>query len=214
MTLSHTMTVLVFPSQSGSALPSGTRSPSTAAKALVSVSNVRNFCPSEKTIACLVWDVPAGFRYRSFTLKYKGANSAFKTVTGIRNPSFTLVGLSAGSTYQVQVTAVGSNGQNAPASPLTSFTTNVDKFNGVKNVVCARAGTTVTCRWANGANAYKSIKLLITCPPGANGKRTKTIIPAGKRVFAVSNVKTGACAVQFIPSYPNGRTGPKFKFAV
>jgi hypothetical protein len=182
---------------------------STAVKPLQPVTNLRNFCPAEKRIACLVWDVPNGFNYRSFELQYKGANTAFVTVTGIKTPAYTLTGLDAGSTYQFQVTAL-TNGMKSPPSTVASITTAVDKFNGVRNVACRRRGNNVVCRWQNGANRYKNIKLLVTCPPNT-GKRMKYMIPRGQNVYTAP-LMSGQCKVQFIPNYVNGRTGPKHVF--
>jgi hypothetical protein len=175
--------------------------------------NLRNFCPAEKKLACLVWDNPPGFAYRLFELKYRGVNSAFVTKTGLRSPAYTLTGLEAGSTYQIQVTAISSNGQRAPASAITSITTAVDKFNGIRNISCRRKGKNLICRWQNGANRYARIKLIVTCPPNV-GKRNKYMIPRGKNSYTVANIPSGSCKVQFVPKYVNGRQGPKTIFTL
>jgi len=188
--------------------PSQTGTGSSAPKALLAVTNVQNFCPSEKQLACLVWTDPVGHRYNRFEVSWKPVNGGTATTLSTGNRGATLVGLKASSTYTVTVTGIASTGAKAPPTTIT-ITTAADRFQGIKNANCRKAGTAVVCKWNNGTTRYNDIKLVVKC---AGNKKVKVIIPQGRNQYRVNNAGND-CHVEFVPRYVNGKT-QKFEFEI
>jgi hypothetical protein len=192
----------------GSRLPSQTGTSSNAPKALLAVTNVQNFCPAEKQIACLVWNDPIGHKYNRFEVSWRPINGGTASTLSTGNRGATIVGLKAASTYTVTVTGIASTGSRAPVTTIT-VTTAADRFQGIKNANCRKAGTAVVCKWNNGTTRYNDIKLIVKCQ---GSKRIKVIIPAGRNQYRVNNAGNN-CEVEMVPRYVNGKT-QKFNFNI
>ncbi len=87
------------------------------------------------TSAVLSWGAVSGAN--SYTLQWKqSASSTFTTVSGITSASYTLNGLTAGTSYDFQVSAVCASATSTYSSPV-SFTTNTGTV-----TYCTSSGTT------------------------------------------------------------------------
>jgi hypothetical protein len=211
-TMSGTMTVAVSNSGTGSnaatPAPSMTGTSSNAPKTLLAVTNIQTVCPSEKQVSCLTWNYPVGIRYTKFQVDWKPSKGGSSSTLTTSNLGATIIGLTAGSTYTVTVTGIANNGQKGPSSTI-SVTTAPDRFQGLKNVNCKKAGTSVVCRWNNGTTRYNNIKLVVKC---AGSKRQKVIIPSGRNQYKITNAGNN-CNVELVPRYVNGKT-EKFTFNI
>jgi len=176
--------------------------------ALSGVANLQNLCPGQKSIACLTWSDPSGISYSSFKITWSGQGGGSQSTT-TNNHEVTLVGLSAGTPYNVQIIPTSSAGATG-ATTTFSFTTANNKFNGIKNVNCARKAGNIVCRWRNGVTRYSFIKLVAKCK---GSKRVKQIIAAGKSSYTLKSVGTG-CQVIFVPHYVTGKQGPRTTFSL